>query len=1497
MKRNILKLASLCFLAFTFNSSAADLFVDLNSANPITPYADWSTAATNIQDAVDAANPGDRIFVTNGIYRTGGRIVSGPTTNRVAVDKAVIVQSVNGPAVTVIEGRQVPGITNGAGAVRCVRLADGAVLAGFTLTNGATYTDSGGGVSCASASAIVSNCVLAGNSARSDGGGGYLGTFNNCLFAGNTAFFNGGGASGGILNNCVLTGNSAVSAGGGVYYPQTVNNCTVVGNRTGAEGGGIYGGTLNNSIIYYNAANSGPNAFNTTLANNCCTTPLPAGSGNITNEPVFVDLAGGNLRPQPNSLCLNAGSNALAAAGPDLDGNPRIVGGTVDLGAYEFQSPVRYVNINNPTPVSPFTNWITAAIKIQDAIDAANAGDFIIVSNGVYKTGGRLVHGALTNRVVVDKAVTVQSVNGPNVTNYLVAGGHTNWLVRQATVIQGNATVGNSAVRGVYLTNGAALIGFLVTNGATRSSGDTVFEQSGGGVWCESSNAVVAHCLIQGNSAGLNSGFGGGVFGGTLNNCTVAGNAARSGSGTCSNTVRDCTIVGNSGDGAFAANLFNCLIASNQTGAASATLSNCTLWANGIYSSGGGAYRCTLFNCVLLTNYPGFYPGGAYYGGGAYGSELHNCLLRGNRSGSFGGGTYQCTNFNCTFEGNSAGSYGGGLSGGISYNCLVAGNTANFGGGAYQATLYNCTAVGNTATNDGGGVYGGNLYNCIVYFNTALSGLNWSNVATSFYSCTTPTPPGSSNITNPPSFVDAAFGDYRLRCGSPGINAGNNSYVTVTNDLEGRPRIVDGTVDMGACEFNPVMDLVPRIRKNFSFDNFAASYPVPFAAQIGGCPDCFWWDFGDGATVTNQTSVSHAWTSPGTYNVVLMAYSASLGYGLSATTRVSVVQQPVYYVNVNTSTPVAPFTNWATAARYIQQSIGAGNTPGRLVLVTNGSYLGALYMGGTLWKSVTLTNNVVVQSVNGPVTTIIDNNNFYQAVYVGDDSILSGFTVTGGSALSGTNLYRDLCGGGIWCEPKGMATNCTITGNTAGYGGGGVYQGIFYNCVFSNNTVNSTAGGSGGGGAYGGTFYHCYFVSNTVYGYADDLSTGGGAARQSTLYDSCIASNRTLVNGRGGGCLASVLSNCVVACNETEYHGGGAADSTLYHCFVRGNAATTSGGGGGASCTFWNCVLMENRAQSGGGGAGWSTLHNCLVVSNQAVSYGGGLYNGSNCYNCTVVKNTAARGGGVDGVAYPCLIYNSIILGNTASNGSNNWEGLVQSRNSCSIPKLPPTGLTYGNITSDPVFVDAAFHLSAGSPCRGTGSSLYAGGTDLDGEVWNSPPSMGADEVYDADFMGALSVAIQAGQTNPLVNRSLGLVGQVAGRAARLDWSFGDGTIVTNSNFFTSHVWTSPGDYSVVFTAYNTDNPAGVSTNVWIHVEPLEPPVLQFTSFSLSPVNGFQFQFVGQPTAFYTVQNATNLAPPIAWQNLQTIISTGGVVRVKDTNATRGTSFYRVGVQ
>ena len=311
------------------------LYVNVNSVSPIPPYTNWMTAATTIQDAVDVALDGDQILVTNGIYQAGGRAISGSLTNRVAVTKAVTVSSVNGPAVTLIKGYQVPGITNGVGAIRCVYLTNGAVLAGFTLTNGAILGN-GGGMYCESINAFASNCVVAGNSSASCGGGTYQGTLNNCIVSGNTAFI-GGGAAYGTLNNCVLVSNSASYVGGGAENG-ILNNCTIVGNWAPSGGSGTYYSYLNNSIVYYNQGSE--EAYNS-ISTNCCISNLRFFGiiNSFSNAPVFVDLAGGNLRLQSNSPCINSGNNASVPNGPDLDGNPRVKGGTVDVGAYEFQAP------------------------------------------------------------------------------------------------------------------------------------------------------------------------------------------------------------------------------------------------------------------------------------------------------------------------------------------------------------------------------------------------------------------------------------------------------------------------------------------------------------------------------------------------------------------------------------------------------------------------------------------------------------------------------------------------------------------------------------------------------------------------------------------------------------------------------------------------------------------------------------------------------------------------------------------------------------------------------------------------------------------------------------------------------------------------------------------------------------------------------------------------------------------------------------------------------
>jgi hypothetical protein len=332
----------------------------LTSTNPLPPFADWSTAATNIQDAVDASTNGDLVLVTNGVYQSSGRLSSDGATNSVIVTNAITLESVNGPAATLIDGRKL---------MRCVYLPDGAILEGFTITNGNAI--SGGGVWATNGgSAIVSNCVLAGNIGGYYGGA-YGGSINNCLITQNSAYFNGGGVGYSHVTNSVILNNSAgfggggadssslyecliisnaASVGGGVENPASLINCTIVGNLAGQRGGGCDGGNFTYScIIYYNNVSTGTesNYSGSVMMYQCCTTPLPPPTGSIndiTNDPAFVNPTGGDFHLSSLSPCINSGLNNRVTTTTDLDGNPRIVGGTVDIGAYEYQTPVSQIS-------------------------------------------------------------------------------------------------------------------------------------------------------------------------------------------------------------------------------------------------------------------------------------------------------------------------------------------------------------------------------------------------------------------------------------------------------------------------------------------------------------------------------------------------------------------------------------------------------------------------------------------------------------------------------------------------------------------------------------------------------------------------------------------------------------------------------------------------------------------------------------------------------------------------------------------------------------------------------------------------------------------------------------------------------------------------------------------------------------------------------------------------------------------------------------------------
>lgn len=309
---------------------------------------------------------------------------------------------------------------------------------------------SGGGISNNQSNPTLVNCTFSENFADYGGGGmendeSYP-SLDNCAFIDNSARY--GGAmynerSDPVLTGCLFTGNYGIDYGGGMYNTLDssliLDNCIFTGNLAGIYGGGI---SVNRSdLILANCTfnrNSAPDG--SSLASNsrgqkgrsditltnCILwdgdNPIwgydrstldisysnvsggSPGEGNIDADPMFVDADGpdfvpgtadDDLRLAPLSPCIDSGEPGYAS-GPgetDLDGNPRITGSRIDMGAYEFQSLI-YVDDDAPGDPAPGDPEVSDLLEngtnahpfdtIQEAIDVAHDQFTVLVLPGVY---------------------------------------------------------------------------------------------------------------------------------------------------------------------------------------------------------------------------------------------------------------------------------------------------------------------------------------------------------------------------------------------------------------------------------------------------------------------------------------------------------------------------------------------------------------------------------------------------------------------------------------------------------------------------------------------------------------------------------------------------------------------------------------------------------------------------------------------------------------------------------------------------------------------------------------------------------------------------------------------------------------------------------------------------------------------------------------------------------------------------------------------------------
>lgn len=465
-------------------------------------------------------------------------------------------------------------------------------------------------------------------------------------------------------------------------------------------------------------------------------------------------------------------------------------------------------------------------------------------------------------------------------------GGMENWH-NSAPVLMNCVFDENKArYNGGGISNGDGSSPKVVNCTFTANSAD-----SGGAIMnSHNSHPQISNCTFTGNMCTGIRGRGGGVYNeesnATIDNCAFSKNISENDGGAIYNfrgkpTIADCV---------FRHNIAKSFGGAIRNWAHSApTIVNCKFTGNSAGARGGGmenSYSSTpkVANCIFEGNSASRYGGGGMANDHA-GPKVTNCVFRKNSAPSGGGmendrgdpevvgcrftensadrgagmlNEYGKLNIvNCIFTGNTAESAGGGMCNHLAsptvINCTFSGNLTRKNGGAIynsewghgggKPTLVNCTISTNQA-HCGGGMdsRGGDpkLINCILWGNQDSSGKGESSQIRKEYGtlaldycCVqrwTGKLGGTGNIGADPMFVrnpndggdgwgvgdNDDFGDLRLLLGSPCIDAGDSNSVPDDSlnldaddntvepmpfDRDRNPRIAGAKVDMGAYEF------------------------------------------------------------------------------------------------------------------------------------------------------------------------------------------------------------------------------------------------------------------------------------------------------------------------------------------------------------------------------------------------------------------------------------------------------------------------------------------------------------------------------------------------------------------------------------------------------------------------------------------------------------------------------------------------------------------------
>jgi hypothetical protein len=464
---------------------------------------------------------------------------------------------------------------------------------------------------------------------------------------------------------------------------------------------------------------------------------------------------------------------------------------------------------------------------IQEAIDAAADFDVIEAEPGHY------------NELIdfLGKAVWLRSRSGdPN--NTIIDGSGL-----------GNGYYGASVVTCASGEDPNTILeGFMITGGIGNFAEFSFQLPAGGGMLISFASPTVRKCFFSYNTASFGAGLYAEFGSPEIIDCTFSNNGAEFGSGIASRSaapiIRSCYFVNNQGleSGEFR------------------------------YSMGGGVYnddsiqsegfgQTIIVDCVFDNNIAS--AGGAAIVNALARCKLVDCLITNNRNVgledyflSFGGGgllsfSAKTTIVNCGFFNNYSVFKGGGITSLAGEQSPVADSIA----------IKNSIFWHNTATE------ADQIFYLTDGFLQSDASVSYCNVQGGWSG------PGEMNIATDPLLVNATNGDFRLRVGSPCIDAGTNTPLfdpncLVTNDLAGRRRFVDDPmmVDRGSG-VGPMVDMgAYEYQCDGNIDASAGTDLFDFGVLernwlAGDCGSCGWADLdGDGdVTAVDLAALAGGW--------------------------------------------------------------------------------------------------------------------------------------------------------------------------------------------------------------------------------------------------------------------------------------------------------------------------------------------------------------------------------------------------------------------------------------------------------------------------------------------------------------------------------------------------------------------------------------------------------------------------------------------------------------